>query len=186
MVIAAFVLAVTRFGAPPRHHYSIGVAAFALMLSQPLTSIPRLCLHHGQVLRNPFFAWLHWTIGRGAVVFGWVNIFFGFGEFRRNFGLGSWPQVAFGLYLGVLVLVCLVLESRLWHQSASRQRQREDDLSRRIAALSAISTRGISGRKSKHLDSDEDDDLLVGAQPQQSLLFGPEAEPVSSLCSLRC
>ena len=60
-----------------------------------------------------------------------------------------------------------MLESRLWHQSASRQRQREDDLSRRIAALSAISTRGISGRKSKHLDSDEDDDLLVGAQPQQ-------------------
>lgn len=59
----------------------------------------------GQVLRNPFFAWLHWTIGRGAIVFGWVNIFFGFGEYRRNFGLGSWPQVAFGLYLGALVLV---------------------------------------------------------------------------------
>ena len=38
-------------------------------------------------------------------MFGWVNIFFGFGEYRRSFGLGSWPQVAFGLYLGALVLV---------------------------------------------------------------------------------
>ena len=73
------------------------------------------------MLRNPFFAWLHWTIGRGAVVFGWVNIFFGFGEFRRNFGLGSWPQVAFGLYLGVLVLVRLVAASCRFHVVRSSQ-----------------------------------------------------------------
>ena len=46
MVIGAFVLAITRFGDPPKHHYSIGVSAFTLMLAQPLTSIPRLCLHH--------------------------------------------------------------------------------------------------------------------------------------------
>ena len=74
----------------------------------------------GQVLRNPFFAWLHWTIGRGAVVFGWVNIFFGFGEFRANFPLGNWPQIAFGLYLGSVVLVRL----HAWHPLISMPSRR--------------------------------------------------------------
>ena len=67
-----------------------------------------------------------------------------------------------------MLQICLVLESRLWHQSAARQRQREDDLSRRIAALSArTGVKGTSGRQSRPVDSDDDDDLLMGTQPQK-------------------
>ncbi len=47
IALGAFVLAIHRFGDQhTHHHYSIGLAAIALMVMQPLTSIPRLCLHH--------------------------------------------------------------------------------------------------------------------------------------------
>ncbi|KAK9836584.1 hypothetical protein WJX74_003639 [Apatococcus lobatus] len=170
MVIGSFGLAMSRFTDPSKHHYHIGISAFALVIAQPFSSVPRLCLHHGEVLRNPFFAWLHWSLGRFAIILGWVNIFFGFGEYRRIFPgqLGSWPQVAFGLYLGALVTVCLVLESRLYQQSAVKQLQREDDLSRRIAALSAQVAQGIGGHKPQAQDSEDEDDIIMETHPRQS------------------
>lgn len=57
------------------------------------------------VMRSVYWAWLHWLIGRATLVFGFVNIFLGFGRYRTWFNLGSWPEGAFGLYLGAIVLV---------------------------------------------------------------------------------
>lgn len=46
MVIGSFALAMSRFTNPSKHHYHIGISAFALVIAQPFSSIPRLCLHH--------------------------------------------------------------------------------------------------------------------------------------------
>lgn len=68
------------------------------------------------------------------------------------------------------VQVCLVLESRLFQQGVVQQLQREDELSHRIAALSAqvaAGTGGMGSRKSHGHDSEDEDNIVMETHPQQ-------------------
>ena len=65
----------------------------------------KLVLVQKNVMRSVYWAWLHWVVGRAAIVLAWVNIFLGFGRYRTWFNLGSWPEGAFGIYIGLIALV---------------------------------------------------------------------------------
>lgn len=67
-----------------------------------------LCMQ-AHVMRSIYWAWLHWLLGRATILFAWVNIFLGVGRYRTWFTLGSWPEGAFGIYIGVLILASLAL-----------------------------------------------------------------------------
>ena len=61
-------------------------------------------------MTSEYWAWLHWTVGRLAIVLGLINIFLGFGRYRTWYNLGSWPELAFAIYIALVVLVgCLCL-----------------------------------------------------------------------------
>lgn len=63
-----------------------------------------------------------------------------------------------------------MLESRLFQQGIVQQLQREDELSHRIAALSAQVAAGTGyagSRKSQAHDSEDEDNIVMDTQPQQ-------------------
>ncbi|KAK9808162.1 hypothetical protein WJX73_003763 [Symbiochloris irregularis] len=174
LALAGFLVAVTQFNPFPRSsaHFQLGLSVIVLSLLQPLNSIPRLTMHHAHVMRSVYWAYLHWICGRVAVIFGWINIFLGFAKYRTQFNLGSWPEAAFGLYLGVIVAVCLILEHRNRKKEELRRREEDDEMSARISMLeerlqNVGRDRGMSYEKGvaaeESFDNPEphdDDDLL--------------------------
>lgn len=65
------------------------------------------------MVRHEVWAYLHWTIGRAALVFGIVNLFLGIGRYRSLFTLGSWAEEALGCYLGAILIVSAHLAAEI-------------------------------------------------------------------------
>ncbi|KAK9799723.1 hypothetical protein WJX73_004470 [Symbiochloris irregularis] len=138
VALTGFLIAVIRFRPIPAGlaHFQLGVAVITITLLQPLNSIPRLTMHHTHVMRSKWWAYLHWMLGRVAVVFAWVNMFLGIARYRSWFSdLGDWAAITLACYLGAIVLVCLILEADLWSQGAEEHAIENDEINAKIAVL---------------------------------------------------
>ena len=79
-------------------------------------------------MKSVAWAYIHWTVGRAALVFGWqvpalaacccllpahaqqgacfrVNMYFGIGRYQTEFGLGYWADVLLGFWIAGIVAV---------------------------------------------------------------------------------
>ena len=65
---------------------------------------PGTCVQFTE-MKSVAFAYIHWTVGRAALVFGLANAFFGIGRYRIWFGLGLWAEALLGMWIAVLILV---------------------------------------------------------------------------------
>ena len=91
-------------------HRQVGTAVMVMGIAQPLLAMKRP--HKGQFLRM-YWEWMHWTIGRGAILMGAWNIFMGIARYRFLAEVTSHKyEVMYGLTIGALGLVYIALESR--------------------------------------------------------------------------
>ena len=59
-------------------------------------------------MKSVAFAYVHWTVGRAALVFGFVNMFFGIARYRTEFTLGYWAEALLAFWIAALVIVSLL------------------------------------------------------------------------------
>jgi len=109
--IAGFVMALIKFERDDTfRHRQVGISVMALGFLQPLNAAVRP--HPGGFLRDQW-EWVHWTVGRAALVLAIWNIFTGLDEFEILEEVGSKKyHVMYGMWLMVLFLVYLTLEGR--------------------------------------------------------------------------
>ena len=58
-----------------------------------------------QHMSSVAFAYIHWTVGRAALIFGFCNMFLGIGRYRTEFTLGTWAETLLGFWIASLVIV---------------------------------------------------------------------------------
>jgi len=109
--IAGFAMALIKFEREDTfRHRQVGISVMALGFLQPLNAAIRP--HPGGFLRDQW-EWVHWTVGRAALVLAIWNIFTGLDEFEILEEVGSKKyHVMYGMWLMVLFLVYLTLEGR--------------------------------------------------------------------------
>eukprot|EP00803_Ostreobium_quekettii_P001912 evm.model.scf_457.4 EVM.evm.TU.scf_457.4 scf_457:58791-66895(-) len=119
VAIVGFVIAVLRFDpVPDFRHQEVGWVVMIMGASQPLLALRRP--RKGGSLRM-YWEWVHWTVGRGAILLAAWNIFMGIDRYVILAGLTSQKyHVMYGVAIGALALVYLALESRAEHIRRTR------------------------------------------------------------------
>jgi len=141
--IAGFAMALIKFEREDTfRHRQVGISVMALGFLQPLNAAIRP--HPGGFLRDQW-EWVHWTVGRAALVLAIWNIFTGLDEFEILEEVGSKKyHVMFGMWLMSLFLVYLTLEGRS-HKIKNTKCQK--DLQDRVALLEKNGTSALESGK---------------------------------------
>ncbi|GMH36265.1 hypothetical protein BSKO_04133 [Bryopsis sp. KO-2023] len=123
VALSGFVMALWKFDRESTfRHRQVGITAMVFGLIQPLNAVIRP--KHGERFRE-HWEWMHWTLGRAALILAVWNIFTGLDEYDFLQSVGSKKyHVAFGMWLMALFLAYLSAESRSQRIASNRMAER--------------------------------------------------------------